>query len=642
MKVRAFFVLSMALSIAALTSCKKESYTGIRATANFEAPSYEDDGEKLYYNGSQFQWKNTDKIGMWDHSLNYQEYTAGATSDAEGNAIAANYSSTLNLTLANPQPSNASSSLDEEGPYYSFYPSYLVERTQQAASDAADDAADDAPDPTFTVKLPNQQILDNAANDETHLATLQLTRFPMVSKTATNYFRYKSLCGILRIHLAKRVGYISSVKFESLEGKQLRGFFNVTWDDSNDPILNEGESGNPAKCIAEVFHDNPVNLNIDGGRDFYIYLPANTYTGFKITFTDDQGRTCVKTYKTTTITVNRNVIKPLSFGSKVNFNFVQKNGIFTTGMNCDGTSLHRVHFSLGNLQYVNTNWQFASQQYETLTADANSNYDPDEVGSAGREWDLFRWSTIHDHNMYGRSKRSNDYNCTSQSDYHEFGLAFGNTTWRTLSAQEWFVLLYGRNTTFVIDGQMVRFMPLTIGSKTTTRPDPSNPWYTITNVDYTAGVLLIPDNFTNEKWNSYGLGNPPVVNTLCQDSKVPDQHGDYTESLICTKEKFAMMEQDGLIFLPFTYGKWNGTNHHAKYWTSTFYDQALHFDGGNHSQGTNNAASVVLFQSTSYLPYNEQVLPDCDNTFSYNSRAYVQNGQATTGYYAVRLVRDAE
>ena len=621
-------LLAMAFSLTAMYSCKKETYNGLQATANFETLESEDNGGKLYYNGSTFMWKQSDKIGIWDRALHYQEYTAVAPGSG--------YSHIIDLTLSSPQPSGASTALDEKSTYYSFYPTFIVTQTTGVPSTSTGN-----PDPGFTVKLPHQQILDNAVATEERLAQLQLTRFPMVCKTSTTSFPYKSLCGILKLHLAQQEGKISSVKFTSLSHQQVCGSFAVTWDNKSNPVLTPLEANDPARWSVELFHDNPVDLNVAGGRDFYIYLPPNSYQGCEFTFVNEKGESCVKSFAKNTLTITRNNIKPLKFKEGTKFEYVQNNGLYTVQMTCDGQSLHRVIFSPGNLQYVNTNWQFASQQYELLHQDIN-NYRPDEFGSAGHEWDMFKWST--NSSSYGRSGNlyyPSDYNTSSSADFKDFGRAFGNNTWRTLSAREWFVLLYGRNTNFVIRDTSVKFIPFAIDCGEGEWTENGN---TYTGRKFIPGVLLFPDNYTNAKWNQWNLGNPPLINTLSLDSKVPDGNinSNYNECLFCDKATFAQMEKDGVVFLPFTEGMWGNANHFAHYWTSTAYEQALHFDGGQTSQGTNNAAMQIYFHPTSRQNYKERVLQECDNYFTYNNRAYIQNGQSTIAWAAVRLVRDAQ
>lgn len=616
-------LLAMAFSLTAMYSCKKETYNGLQATANFETLESEDNEGKLYYNGTTFMWKQSDKIGIWDRALHYQEYTAVAPGSG--------YSHIIDLTLSSPQPAGASTSLDDNSTYYSFYPTFIVTQTTGATGSA---------DPGFTVKLPHQQILDNAVATEARLAELQLTRFPMVCKTSTTSFPYKSLCGILKLHLAQQEGKISSVKFTSLSHQQVCGSFAVTWDGSSNPVLTPLEANDPARWSVELFHDNPVDLNVVGGRDFYIYLPPNSYQGCEFTFVNEKGESCVKSFAKNTLNITRNNIKPLKFKEGTEFEYVQNNGLYTVQMTCDGTSTKRVIFSPGNLQFVNTNWQFASQQYELLHQDLN-NYSPDQFGSAGHEWDMFRWSTWS--SSYGRSVYTgSDYNCTSNDDFKDFGLAFGNNTWRTLSAREWFVLLYGRQTDFTINGESVKFIPFAIVSR---EEQVTESWgYTHTVREFIPGVLLFPDNYTNAKWNQWNLGNPPLINTLTLDSKVPDQYyaSHYDECLFCNKATFAQMEKDGVVFLPFTEGMNNGVNKFAHYWTSSAYDRALDFDAGQGSQGTYNTAMPIYFHPTTLESYNDQVLEECENYFTYNNRAYIQNGQGTTSWAAVRLVRDAQ
>jgi hypothetical protein len=632
MKFRSYFVLFMALSLAALTSCKKESYIGRQATANFEAPVFENDGEKLYYTGSAFVWKSTDKIGVWDHSLQYQEYRA-VPYDASGNV---DYNHDINMTLATDQPADAVTALDENSTYYAFYPTFLVPaRTSQYMRSTGAST-----DPVFTVELKPQQILDNTENTEERLARLQLTRFPMVCKTTSSAFPFKSLCGILRIDLGVRNMKIKSIKFESIQGKQVSGLFDVSWDGNTNPVLTEKESSDPTKHSVTLTHYNPVDLNtqVDGhNRYFYIYLPPNTYTGFKLTLVDDQGRSCTKSWKNTTIPITRNRIQPISFAS-VNFNLTQKSGVFTTELDCQGNNYAQVYFSTGNLQYVNTNWQFASQQYELLH---NGTYDPDQFGSAGHEWDMFRWSIAG--SDYGKTADANYSSVDSDQDFVDYGQVFGaNSPWRTLSGPEWFVVLHARHTQFIVDGQEVRFLPVAIRtSEVMNHSWGGNPY-----AYHVLGILLVPDNYTLAKWQALGLSTPTVINaTTTTDNEPWEWNLNGNGWTVCDKAKFAQMEKDGLIFLPFTKHVSNDVTQHfeqADYWSSSQYSAAI--DQGN-SEGTGGTAMNVFMQSVagsdvSGILYHGN--GNCNLPCTWKDCVYVQNGQGANGWAAVRLVRDAQ
>lgn len=635
MKFRTVCLLLMTLSIAAMTSCKKESYSDHIVTANFEAPVMEDNGEKLYYTGSSFVWKSTDKVGMWDHSLNYQEYRAvphGPNGEIE-------YSHEFNMTASTDQPSDAAAALNQEVTRYSFYPTFVVPaRTNQYIRPAADDDAD----PVFTIELKPQQILDNEDGTEERLAKLQLTRFPVACKAPDTTYHYKSLCGILRLDFGQRNMRIKSIKFESIEGKQVSGLFDVSWDTDLNPVLTPKEASDITKHSVTLTHYNPVDLSTQN-RYFYIYLPQNSYKGFKLTIVDDQGRSCTKSWKNTTIPITRNRIQPVSFAG-VTFNLKQKSGVFTTVVDCNGDNVSQVYISSGNLQYVNTNWQFASQQYELLHGDT---YTPDQFGSAGHEWDMFRWSIAG--SDYGKNDDASYSSVTSDANFIDYGQVFGaNSPWRTLSGTEWFVLLHARHTQFIVGNQEVRFLPVAIRTSEVLWHDQGQPWQNNPYAHHVLGLLLVPDDYTLAKWNALGLATPTAINHLTTTSAEPNEWNlNGQDWIICDKAKFAQMEKDGLIFLPLTEDVSNDATHHfcqAHYWTASHYSEA--FDQ-NHSGGTGGTAMTVYLQSVNEGGPNMtgSIVSGCNHyslSYSWDRSAYIQNGQGADIWGAVRLVRDVE
>lgn len=646
MKFRTVCLLLMTLSIAAMTSCKKESYSDHIVTANFEAPVMEDNGEKLYYTGSSFVWKSTDKVGMWDHHLQYHEYRAvphGPNGEIE-------YSHDFNMTASTDQPSDAVAALDQTVTRYSFYPTFVVPaRTSQYIRPAASDNAD----PVFTIELKPQQILDNEDGTEERLAKLQLTRFPVACKAPDTSYHYKSLCGILRLDFGQRNMKIKSIKFESIEGKQVSGLFDVSWDNDLNPVLTPKEASDITKHSVTLTHYNPVDLSTQN-RYFYIYLPQNSYKGFKLTLVDDQGRSCTKSWKNTTIPITRNRIQPVSFAG-VTFNLKQKSGVFTTVVDCNGDNVSQVYISSGNLQYVNTNWQFASQQYELLHSDpAAGTYTPDQFGSAGHEWDMFRWSIAG--SEYGKDPSASYASVTSDADFIDYGQVFGaNSPWRTLSGPEWFVLLHARHTQFIVGNQEVRFLPVYVRTSDVMYAGGNSDWPGHPYTEGVAGILLVPDDYTLAKWQALGLPTPTVINATTETSNMPAMFNfNGSGWTVCDKAKFAEMEKDGLIFLPFTFYAFTNAPHHfcqASYWSSSHYTAAI---DQNHSVGTNGTAMRVYMQSISgwdmvgYINHGSCGTEYGDDgklkgrPYTWKNCVYIQNGQSATEWGAVRLVRDAE
>ena len=60
-----------------------------------------------------------------------------------------------------------------------------------------------------------------------------------------------------------------------------------------------------------------VELDATDGTDFYIAVPANTYTGVQITLTDTDGNTCTKTFKGAGLKIERSKITKASFTATI-------------------------------------------------------------------------------------------------------------------------------------------------------------------------------------------------------------------------------------------------------------------------------------------------------------------------------------
>lgn len=106
-------------------------------------------------------------------------------------------------------------------------------------------------------------------------------------------------------------------------------------------------------------------------------------------------------------------------------------GKFTVGM--DGSTLRKVHFSQGNLQYVKaeSKWQFAATQYETAetySQDVGKDYANHGIQT------LFGWGDV--------TPLRTDYQGYS---WNEWGAKIGDgSTWSTLTTEEWqYLFSYG-------------------------------------------------------------------------------------------------------------------------------------------------------------------------------------------------------
>ena len=178
-------------------------------------------------------------------------------------------------------------------------------------------------------------------------------------------------------------------------------------------------------------------------------------------------------------------------------------GIFTVAAD------KQVSFSKGNLQYhpANDEWRFAENQTDYI-GDANNN-----CSSTYNGWlDLFGWSTRSTNFGVSTSKYASDYS----GSFVDWGTNKIGTdapyTWRTLTRDEWEVLLYYRKNASALFG--------------------------VAQVNGVNGLILLPDNWTVPVGITFkpGLHSKYVA--------------DYSGYQSFTAEQWQTMEQAGAVFLP--------------------------------------------------------------------------------------------
>lgn len=231
------------------------------------------------------------------------------------------------------------------------------------------------------------------------------------------------------------------------------------------------------------------------------------------------------------------------------------NGVFSVN---DST---QVYFSKGNLQYqASTNtWRFAEDQMNYVGT-ANSNISPTYSG-----WiDLFGWATSgFDHGAVCYQPWSTDkypygdrynaygdcmYNLSDQSGQADWGYNAisngGNQTgkWRTLSMDEWYYLLYTRNT-------------------------PSGKRYAGANIDGVYGYIILPDDWDASTY------------AFATSIWIQDEYSIYNANTMTLSDWKNIIEPTGAVFLPAS-GSRTGTNVSSYgmgiegyYWTATSFTQ---------------------------------------------------------------------
>ena len=281
--------------------------------------------------------------------------------------------------------------------------------------------------------------------------------------------------------------------------------------------LNLTKAGESIKTIAVSDDTDTYTLTCDtsvsiaSGADFFIALPAGTYTA--ITFTDANGSVCVRE-GSTGVTIETNKIQPLSFASSLHFAIQGAlPGLFSVA---EGK---QVVFSKGNLYWDGSAFRFEENQYSSATS-----WDASHVSH-------FFWS---DTPSVAYAESYNDgtlsetnalfTNGPSDSGIANPGFTANGQTgvWRALMItnidldNEWNYLLYRRSASTVGGTFDARFAKATVAG--------------------VAGLIVLPDSYTH----------PSGVTALCgiNDAKAAFLANQY-EAAAWTK-----MEEAGAVFLP--------------------------------------------------------------------------------------------
>lgn len=285
--VKKLFFACFMLVITA-TSCTKDKNTGIfTASMEKKAPS-----NKTYIDGTIVKWEQDDKIKIFSESDIC--YPFQVTNIDNGVA-------TLDLSSDVAEHPWESAT----GDFFALYP-----------------AATTINHNTIIIYA-EEHVPTNSKG-----TTLNLT--PMMTKTSTKsgHLVFKNLGGLIKINLT---GTCSINRIDFSCDQNICGVYTTNWN-SGSPTLSwtrntnaedRYENGTPIGAMTTnkrsiVFSD----INLSSSKDFYIWLPAGTYTGAQITIHNVNGTTCTKSFFDIfgdEFIIRRNTIHPISI---LSLNFV--------------------------------------------------------------------------------------------------------------------------------------------------------------------------------------------------------------------------------------------------------------------------------------------------------------------------------
>ena len=462
---------------------------------------------KLSLNDNTLLWGALDSIRIYDnasHNGNYILHSGAGTN--EGTFM---YSSGTEVSVS---------------PYKAVYPARFYTGSSQ-------------------VTLPNVQSTTDGS----------LHELPMYATGASEDLSFYNICGVVRFRLTAA----SNVSLKSIAvttNVATNGAATISGSGSSTTI------GTPNGTTTTTLMCETAQ-NIASAHDFYMYLPAGSYTTFSILMTTSSRSTCTKNARGT-ITVQRGMISTITLTGLM---FEAPSGVLPGAFSV--ANGRTVHFSQGNLQYIGSAgtpyWKFAEHQYDYFGAtsqySANINVDRDLFGwgTSGYhdEDDAYNtnyqpYSTSGDvvnaaNNNYGYGPSTNmtDIDLTGTSANYDWcvynaiqngGNAPGQ--WRTLTINEWTYLLTGRANAASKVG-----------------------YATVAGVH---GIILLPDDFTDPMKNGgSGAFAPKATEGWSANTYTADD--------------WSAMELAGAVFLPIT-GQRNVTGGQWSWADEGFYWSASH------------------------------------------------------------------
>ena len=302
---------------------------------------------------------------------------------------------------------------------------------------------------------------------------------PMSASSTTTSLTFSVSCGLLKLTLTKA-------------GKSIKSI-----------AVSDGTDTYTLTCDTAV--------SIASGADFFLALPAGTYTA--ITFTDANGSVCVRE-GSTGVTVETGKIQPLSFASSLHFAIQGAlPGLFSVA---EGK---QVVFSKGNLYWDGSAFRFEENQYSSATS-----WDASHVSH-------FFWS---DTPSVAYAESYNDEtlsemnalftNCPSDAGIANPGFTANGQTgvWRALMItnidldNEWRYLLYKRSASTVSGTVNAHFAKATVAG--------------------VAGLIVLPDSYTHPS-DVTAFGGINVVNAAFSTN-------------VYEAAAWIKMEEAGAVFLP--------------------------------------------------------------------------------------------
>ncbi|MBR4512623.1 MAG: hypothetical protein IKO59_07520 [Bacteroidales bacterium] len=539
-----WFLLFAAGLLAVMSACKKENTTSeLRAVMN----DYANSRQKAYIDPEQYNCFVVNETVRVNNSTGV--ITALERSDRQ--------------CVIDEVPVNSGSN------YNAFYPAKLLNNQSEDLSNGFSNV---------TVNFPQTQVCTRDANGN------QIIDNPMIAQLsgfdAENKYtlHFNNVCALLKITV-RTLDAFDSIRV-TMSGQKLWGSGKIL---GNKVVMDGSATSERETVILSI----PGHTNSPAGEAFYIMIPEVTLSSCTVTVSIKNGNNPpVKTFERTGVsgTLEYNKIHTLgnfTFNAKVFSVAANKTVIFSPGnlqWSYTGGGTTPTTHSINGTGYNNGTWRFAPNQYEIIGYD-----DTNATGAV----DYSSWNPVYSKNFrnyqgwidlfawggsgYGDTRpfiytdneeNGNtlyyliDSNSLGNYDWGAFNTIYNPKTkandpygtWRTLTADEWYYLLYQRGDNTWWRYSDVRF---TIGNTTVN------------------GLLVYPDSMTSLP---NGVSSTIVANNTSGYSIISTQDFNILETFGCAflPSAGSMANYWGSIQVADPYA-------HGCYWASSPFDNSSSF-----------------------------------------------------------------
>lgn len=290
----------------------------------------------------------------------------------------------------------------------------------------------------------------------------QTVRMPMIAYSNTTDLHFKNLCSVLKVTVTNNTGH--TFKLDSIEvtsdGGNLCGTGSVTlsgFTNSNTPAglsLSGAGAGNKVTLCGAGKTSMNVTFTNGAVDTFYVVVPTVSTPGiFRFRLGIEEGF-LINKKTNSTVSVARNSLIKMAFSAQ---NFEQPIDVILGPFSVSPTT--KVSFSTGNLWYSRNDngllgdgkFHFEAAQWAYVPIASPNNYN-NTFHISHFWWDTSA-SRSHEYYFNGFPKKNTDVIFTNHPNSRymanpRFEVEGVRGKFRTLSADEWQYLIWGRNSRF--------------------------------------------------------------------------------------------------------------------------------------------------------------------------------------------------